>query len=624
MDIHVFENTFKNITIDDDTVVIKNNVDTILHDNDDRQDTTPINNIPIHSTNIHADMIKNKKLINKIIKNNARHKMCINKEKNHKTTVMAMIKSHKKAIPNCSIYKFTPTYSNVEFTNNFSDVFNSEVKISNANNITPQKDIITTDTRKKDNLVEIATKESQDVLLGKLKDIENIIGKIRVDFEDKNVFENTNKKDIILLNFEDDSTRPVLKINDKYIDIIKKWYNDCDLLIDIEETNVSMPESITRQDINKVLFNDINYKFKDDYLNHYIPLVINTIISEKNIKHFEKKYFKNSDIKVKTNELNLNEIKNNIDNTTLSDIIYNMGIIIPEKFMCKNTNKSSNTYNDDVGPEAILKIFANINDSGFIDETTKVKCYNMECNILRPLFGSTCLNITESVNNADYLSVTGNYENPNNKKSEETKLVVLLNAKFLQTIVISNPDKDVMYIIENHYEFGFIKLFDIDIGNKDIINFIEKEFDKITFNDIDEINKKLEVVSQYIDFSIKHHKAINVSSLEENRVKEFLNYKYIINNDINHKMKASVLYDMIINSNVVKIDKDKMAGFRTRLSKYLKDIGLSKKRYNDGFYYYGIVEKYTNKPLHKMSDKFDLDEIIKKRNEDLKEIMIKV
>jgi hypothetical protein len=61
-------------------------------------------------------------------------------------------------------------------------------------------------------------------------------------------------------------------------------------------------------------------------------------------------------------------------------------------------------------------------------------------------------------------------------------------------------------------------------------------------------------------------------------------------------MKASVLYDLIIHSNVLKMDKDneKIAGFRTRLSKYLKDIGLQKKRYNDGFYYYGIIKKPSN------------------------------
>ncbi len=82
-----------------------------------------------------------------------------------------------------------------------------------------------------------------------------------------------------------------------------------------------------------------------------------------------------------------------------------------------------------------------------------------------------------------------------------------------------------------------------------------------------------------------------MASSEESQVKKFLKSKYTIDDDINHKMKASALYDIIISSKIVKIDEDKIAGFRNRLSKYLKDIGLQKKRYNDGFYYYGIVEK---------------------------------
>jgi hypothetical protein len=112
-------------------------------------------------------------------------------------------------------------------------------------------------------------------------------------------------------------------------------------------------------------------------------------------------------------------------------------------------------------------------------------------------------------------------------------------------------------------------------------------------------------------------------SSEENLVKKYLNSKYTFDDDINHKMKASSLYDIIINSKVVKIDNDKLAGFRTRLSKYLKDIGLKKKRYNDGFYYYGIVEKnptllsdINSSNIRKDKTSINLEEIMKKRHEE--------
>ena len=149
----------------------------------------------------------------------------------------------------------------------------------------------------------------------------------------------------------------------------------------------------------------------------------------------------------------------------------------------------------------------------------------------------------------------------------------------------------MIHIIKNHPEFGFIKLFGITTNNKDLFKFIEREFNNVHFNDVEEVNKKLLVTSQYIDFSNKHNDSNNIASSEENQVKKFLNSKYTIDDDVNHKMKASTLYDIIINSKIVKIENEKISGFRTRLSKYLKDIGLQKKRYNDGFYYYGIVEK---------------------------------
>ena len=47
----------------------------------------------------------------------------------------------------------------------------------------------------------------------------------------------------------------------------------------------------------------------------------------------------------------------------------------------------------------------------------------------------------------------------------------------------------------------------------------------------------------------------------------------------------------MIESSICKIDKSKLSGFRNRLSTYLKELGLQKKRYNDGYYYYGIIDK---------------------------------
>jgi hypothetical protein len=504
------------------------------------------------------------------------------------------------------------------------------------------------------NLAEIVATTLQDVLAGKLTTVENVIGKLRTYFEEKSVFTNSKKRNIILLNFEDDTMRPVLKIDDKYMNIIEQWYSDCELLIDIEETNMSIPEVITIQDLSGILYQDINYKFKDEYLNSYMPLVINNIISERSAKCLEKKYFKkpveNRNLSIKKSSIELigyNDSQNlqNKQHITTDNVLSVMGIVIPENILpdtLKPNSVSNKPLNNlmnlpDVGnrivPEILLKkhILADIRKIEFVDNNiyiypfneieslkfndkieNNIVSYNLEYNVLYPNFAENCL-ILDDIESDEQ-----------SKESSLSSIYVLMNDKFLQTITILEPNADIIHIIKNHPEFGFIKLFGIETNNKDIISFVEREFNKLQFNDIEEINKKLLVTSQYIDFSNKHNDSNNIVSSEENQVKKFLNSKYNIDNDINNKMKASTLYDLIINSNVVKIDNDKVSGFRTRLSKYLKDIGLQKKRYNDGFYYYGIVEKdrsaFTSSSGHTRGDKvhISLEELQKRRNEELR------
>lgn len=438
---------------------------------------------------------------------------------------------------------------------------------------------------------EILTNILQEVTTGKLTTIENVIGKLRVDFEDNNLFKNKNKKFVILLNFEDDTMRPVLKIEDKYMDIIQKWYHDSNLVFDIENTNVFIPEIITIQDISGVLFKDFNCNHKYELLNSYIPLVINNIISDINIKSFEKKFKKSEsmeynvqkkmeyNIQKKMDYFNLNQ-NNSFSQTTLqqtidsNNIISNIGIIIPDNIISSKISPIPNQIISNVDILMSDNIISHTsNPQTPIDN---VFPYNMEYNVLYPSFSDRYFIIDDD---------------KNKEIQTNTSIYVLLNDKFFQTITILNPSVDILYVIKNHPEFGFIKLFEISTNNTEIIKFIEHEFCKVCFNDIEEINKKLSLTSQYIEFSNKHNNVNTISSNEEQSVKTFFNMYYIINDNIEHKLKASTLYDYIVNSNLITIDKNTISGFRNRLSKYLNNIGLKKKRYNDGFYYYGIVKK---------------------------------
>ena len=60
-----------------------------------------------------------------------------------------------------------------------------------------------------------------------------------------------------------------------------------------------------------------------------------------------------------------------------------------------------------------------------------------------------------------------------------------------------------------------------------------------------------------------------------------------------------------------------MAGFKNRLSNYLKELNLQKKRYSDGYYYYGIVKKTLvkeNKKEFRNITDINIRDIIEERN----------
>jgi len=488
----------------------------------------------------------------------------------------------------------------------FSEDINDELKIDSNKTLKIKK------------LNEIVEEVASEVISGKITTIENAICKLRTIFEENNTFTNVNKKNVILLNFEDDTCIPVLEIERSLMEIINKWYTDCDLILDIEETNISIPESISVQDLSGVLFNEISYKYKDEYLNNYLPLVINNTITNETIKSYERKYFEKSNYYYKSvnkkidyndiyKNLNINiptnisdEIKNNKDEHTSNNFSpWNFGTTTQANLQLRSEPQIINLSEiKNIGNKSInIEPFNLITKTS--DEREDFYPYNIDYDILNPNFFD---------NSSQYFDFI-------NPVKDNTNITVIFNSKFLQTLCLKNPNIDELFIINNHHEFGFIKLFSIKTSDDNVIEFINRELDKIQFDDIESLNKKLELTSKYIEFSSKNN--INNSITEETQVKKYIEFSFTIDNDINNKMKASTLHDIIIKSNVITIEQSKINGFKTRLSKYLKDLGLEKKRYNDGYYYYGIRSKIAkNTSVVKQQE---IDEYIKKRKELLQE-----
>jgi len=421
--------------------------------------------------------------------------------------------------------------------------------------------------------------------------------------------------EVVLINFEDDTFRPVIKINEKYINIIKKWYDTCNQLIDIEDTNIIIPKEINIDDISMILFKNMNYKHKDTFINEYVPKMLNYIVLQNNIFDIER--LMSISVLTTTAKVSIKKTQ------TLDDL----GIKIPhnidykdEYFYTKNKKICNYSIKKDLKQDPKISESTEKIDKEDIQEITKIEekysiiqymnedgltAYNNDVYGLGNYFSLEEINIKEC-----------DKEKKNKEELTKFKLIIVLinviNPLFFQTVTVIDPDLDTLTSIFEYSEYGFIELFSIKTDNDEIEVFINKHYNGNIFNNSTEINQSLVSTSQFIEFSNNKQNDNKQLLEEEKSVKYYLNTFYNITNNIDNKIKAKVLYDILTKEKLCVIDKTKLAGFKNRLSNYLKELNLQKKRYSDGYYYYGIVKKTLVKENKK--ELKNITDIIEERN----------
>lgn len=151
--------------------------------------------------------------------------------------------------------------------------------------------------------------------------------------------------------------------------------------------------------------------------------------------------------------------------------------------------------------------------------------------------------------------------------------------------------------------------------HKRTIDLMYNLFDDVVFDNESDIDKLVGVV----DNNYKKNMGIKDRS-EKEYVVEYISKHYDITSNLDNKMSATKLCDLIIhylNSFTPIKLKGNTFSFRNRLSKYLIEVGLKKKRFGDGFYYYGLKEKNIKSNLNKLN----LSKLEQSRDNDIKNML---
>jgi len=175
----------------------------------------------------------------------------------------------------------------------------------------------------------------------------------------------------------------------------------------------------------------------------------------------------------------------------------------------------------------------------------------------------------------------------------------------------------------NNEKLGFkiYKIISINEENKEFISILNTLISCKVHDSEETFKKKVDTIISLYTQSEDNLK----QKTEFQHIKIFINDKYNINNKIENKIKASNLLNIIeeyLENNIENFTRGKIS-FRNKLSKYLHDIGLKKKRFGDGFYYYGLILKNIS-----VSEKFGIDinsknlieNIINKRQDEISPI----
>ena len=357
-------------------------------------------------------------------------------------------------------------------------------------------------------------------------------------------------------------------------DILEKWMNKIGKSIFIEDSILEVPDEIKQYIENEFEKNLPISQYDKEELNKVFQDIILLCNLQKNINKYKLKYSKNTadiakKIKVYPTSSNFRADPNEIAKTGLKNPQQDITrTCIREELLCNYIMEDPS------------KIASQLQDVNAINESEN---YTLLCQAFPEK------RIPETPKNLD-------------------KMIVVLHQESLFTFVVENPTIEEYNIVKNK-RFGFELKFEANID--DTLNSImNKLFNEKCFDSLTELDKEIETMNVLINKNASDFK----DTREKKQVEKFINDNYEVNTNVGDKMKASELCSLIEeNFQILGISVGNIIAFRNRLAKYLLDIGLQKKRFGDGFYYYGLKGKFNGFKNVDLKDDNVIEKLMKER-----------
>lgn len=373
--------------------------------------------------------------------------------------------------------------------------------------------------------------------------------------------------------FENDTIQVVFENNDKILDLVKKWYIDNGTDITFENLNLLCDKN-TKYKINEI-FNkpiDIN-NLPDEIFNKSID--INNLPDE------------------------LSRLNSNID--IIDKIRRDIEFIIDFSNKEEYLNKIKNIWN--------FKSIEKNEWNPSIDECIDTYSLHNSENI-------TAFNNYEYSNsfwklkkaNLDYSEIIDN-------DSINPVMLIVYNKYINHSFVFENNILSTKEICNNFKEFGFELYNQIVNNKKEFCLFVKEQLHHKYHESYNNFKNSVEHLQSISYICMKENSTNNKLKKEQEDIHRFIKNNYIISNDIVNKIKASQLSKTLEVS--LRIPEEEHISFRNRLSNHLTKLGLNKKRFSDGYYYYGLEHKPDNQEHKDPITEKDYLEFLEIRNKEI-------